>query len=194
MALNDTGGYTIAPDAGPLPKVQPGTTGIPGQAPLGATPYNPNDSSTWTTGIARPGDSFSMSQDDRSRAVTWGQGQSGNRPWENRSASANDTRNNFYYGGTPGGAAAFNGQVYQTGQDLGMGFGRVENNAGFLQKNALALQWSRRVNAAECSGSLTCDNRNAWLQWSRRVNAAECCSVMLAPAAARAECFNGAAA
>jgi len=140
MALNDTGGYTIAPDAGPLPKVQPGTPGIPGQAPLGATPYNPNDSSTWTTGVARPGDSFNMSQSDRNAAVTWGQGQSGVRPWENRSASANDTRNNFYYGGTPGGAAAFNGQVYQTGQDLGMGFGRVENNAGFLQKNALANQ------------------------------------------------------
>ena len=36
------------------------------------------------------------------------------------------------------------------------------------------LQWSRRVNTAECSTEATAGGDTGALQWSRRVNTAEC--------------------
>src|SRR5512133_1530431 len=54
------------------------------------------------------------------------------------------------------------------------------------------LQWSRRMFAAECDLRKSCPTTLATLQWSRRMFAAECYTE--AQGAARAMCFNGAAA
>ncbi len=147
MGLNDTGGYTIDPGNKPLPQVP---AGPPGGAPpnAGGKPFDPNDPSTWPPGFSfgnntATGDPNKVVQDPQSAynySADWGLSQSGTKPWMNKYQEAADTRNNFYYGGSAGGADAFNGQLYQVGQGLGMGFGRVENNANGLQSTAQGLQ------------------------------------------------------
>ncbi len=130
-----------------LPQISaPGAGGVVNPAGGGAaapsmTPFDPRNVNTWSTDVGQgQNDSFyQMSPSDRAKALSWGDAQDSINPWESRNAAAAQQRSNYYYGGSPGGADAFNGQVAQTQQGLGMGFGRVENTAGGIGQNAQAL-------------------------------------------------------
>ena len=84
---------------------------------------------------------------DPNSVAQWEIGQSGNKPWESRAASAADTRNNFYYGGSATGASDFNGGVQTAQGQLSGNYGQVGAQANALGTNAFGMQQAAAARA-----------------------------------------------
>ena len=59
--------------------------------------------------------------------------------------------------------------------------GGVSGQSAATIRISMLLQWSRRVNTAECWDGADYAGRHKMLQWSRRVNTAECPPSALGP-------------
>jgi hypothetical protein len=115
-------------------------------------PFDPQDPTTWggigagqtvTADGGKQGPNFNLDAsrvDDAAAAKAWVASQSAVRPWESTGASWAESANNFKYGGTPGGAAAFNSQLAHEQQQLGQGYGGVRGTAATLGIDAGQLQ------------------------------------------------------